>query len=133
MLTNMPPPSLSARITTAVLATGFLTLGIIEIVTPQSLGDGYGVHITSADGLSLLSAVGARNIALSLIALFAVIAGLRAALAAVFATIAVVAALDFYIVSTASGSGAALKHAVFVVLMTVIAFWVWFSGRRASK
>lgn len=130
MLAAMPPPTLSARIIATVLATGFLALGVVEIVTPQSLGDGYGVHIVGQDGLALLSAVGARNIALSLIALFAGFAGLRAALAAVFGAIAVVAALDFYIVSTASGTEMALKHAVFVVLMLAIALWVFFSGRR---
>lgn len=133
MSANSPPPSLSARIIAGLLATGFLTLGVIEIVRPESLGDGYGVHIDGQDGLSLLSAVGARNIALSLIALFATFAGLRATLAAVSGSIAIVAALDFHIVSAASGQETAIKHAVFVVLLTAIALWVWFSERPRTR
>lgn len=130
MFSTLPPPALSARIIAGVLAAAFLLLGVAEIVSPQSLGDGYGVRIANPEGLSLLSAVGARNIALSLIALFSVFAGLRATLAAVFAAIAIVAALDFYIVINASGIESAAKHAGFVVLMSAIAAWIWFSGRH---
>jgi hypothetical protein len=127
MFTNLPAPSLSARIITIVVAIAWLTIGVLEVISPKGWDATFGIPLKSEDGLSFVRAVGTRNIALSLIAIFAALTGMRGALAAVFAAIALIAALDFYVVSTAVGAAHALKHAFFVLLMAGISAWVAFS------
>lgn len=120
-ITHLPPPSLVVSIVTSILATGFLIVGLSEVISPQGWDGSYGVALTSGEGFSFVRAVGARNIGLSLIALFAALTGMRAALASVFFAIALIAAMDFYIVSSAVGLEHAIKYAVFILLMAGIA------------
>ena len=133
MFADLPAPTLSVRLITILLATGFLFLGGSEVVSPSGWDARYGVPLRSEHGLSFVQALGARNMALSLIAIFAALTGMRAALATVFAAISFIAAMDFYIVSTAVGTEHALKHALFVVIMACVSLWVAFSGRQGSK
>jgi hypothetical protein len=91
------------------------------------------VPLRSEHGLAFVQALGARNMALSLIAIFAALAGMRAALTSVFAAISFVAAMDFYIVSTAIGTEHALKHAFFVVIMACVSLWVAFFRCQGLK
>lgn len=124
LFTHLPVPSMSARIVTLVVAMVWLTIGVLEVVSPKGWDVTFGMPLKSADGLSFVQAVGTRNIAISLIAIFAAVSGMRGTLSAVFAAIALIAALDFYVVSTAAGVTHALKHAVFVLVMAGISVWV---------
>jgi len=122
--TNLKSPSLSARIITITVALAWLSIGILEVLSPAGWDATFGIPLTSSDDLYFVQAVGARNIAISLIAIFAALTGMRGALVAVFAGIALIASLDFYVVSSAMGAMHALKHAFFVLLMSGISFWV---------
>lgn len=130
---DLPTPSLSARIITVVVAIAWLFIGVSEVISPKGWDASYGVPLTGEGGLPYVRAVGARNIVISLLVVFFVFSGMRAALAAVFVGIALVAAMDFYTVSTAVGAGHAVKHAVFVLVMASIALWVVRSRGRGGK
>ncbi|MFZ0486275.1 MAG: DUF4267 domain-containing protein [Arenicellales bacterium] len=100
---------------------------MLKVISPKGWDVTFGMPLKSEDGLSFVRAIGTQNIAIGLIAIFAAITGMRGALAAVFAAIALIAALDFYMVNAAAGVAHALKHAIFVLVMTGISAWVVFS------
>jgi Domain of unknown function (DUF4267) len=77
--------------------------------------------------------VGARNTAISLLALLAAFTGARLMLASIFTSIAMVAGLDFIIVSGAAGTGAAIKHAAFTVIIAGISLWTLRSQISADR
>ena len=132
-VTDRTTPSRPARIITIVAAVAWLAIGVAELISPHGWDASYGVTLTHDDGLTFVRAVGARNIAISLIALFFALRGMRTALAAVFAAIAVIAAMDFATVSNAVGAGHAIKHACFVVITAGIAGWVARSLNRDNR
>lgn len=111
------------RLVAGVLFTGFLGLGIAEIIAPADFIGTYGAPTTGTEGLPFINAVGARNIALSLIGIFAAARGLRSTLALTFLGLTIVSALEFYVVSMAAGPMAAIRFAVFAVLLALLALW----------
>lgn len=127
MLSQLPAPSLSARVITIIVAMAWLTIGALEVISPIGWDARFGVPLKGQDGLSFVQAIGGRNLAISIVIIFAAVTGMRATLAALFAAIAIIAAIDFYIVSSAVGVAHALKHAIFVLIMSCIAAWVAFS------
>ncbi|MBB4956077.1 hypothetical protein H4S14_004121 [Agrobacterium vitis] len=129
---NSLPPSMGARIVSALVALGWLYIGASEILSPTGWDAIYGVPLAGADGLSFVQSVGARNTAISLITIYAAVRALRSTLAILFAGIALIAAFDFYIVSSAVGPAAGIKHAIFVVVMAAISLWVSFSNNKRS-
>ncbi len=132
-VTDQTSPSRPARIITIVVAVAWLAIGVAELISPHGWDASYGVTLSHDDGFTFVRAVGARNIALSLIALFFALRGMRTALAAVFAAIAVIAAMDFATVSNAVGAGHAIKHACFVAVMAGVAAWVAQSRNRSQS
>lgn len=126
-LSQLPAPTMAARTVTIIIAIVWLAVGLWEVISPIGWDVKFGVPLKGHDGLSFVQAVGARNFVISLLVIFASVTGMRATLAALMASIAIMAAIDFYIVSSAVSMVHALKHALFVVIMTSISIWVAFS------
>jgi hypothetical protein len=125
MFDNLPPASSLTRIITIVFSILFLYIGVREVIAPTGMDVGFGIPLSSTDGITYLSVVGARNIALSLLWIFAVLTGSRAGMSAIYAVISLMAALDFFIVSSTVGlTDASIKHAIFVLIMASMSIWV---------
>ena len=124
MWSQLPVPSLSARVIAIIIAIAWLTIGVLEVFSPTGWDARLGIPLKGQDGLSFVQAIGGRNFAISLVIIFAAVSCMRAILSALFFAIAIIAAIDFYIVSSAVGAAHAIKHAFFVLLMSCIAAWV---------
>ncbi|AVW89708.1 DUF4267 domain-containing protein [Celeribacter baekdonensis] len=135
MLTETSPntdaPSMPVRVVAGLLSAAFLGLGVAEIIVPGSFVGTYGTALTAPEGLPFISGIGARNIALSLIGLVAAFKGLRSALALLFLGLTIVPALEFATVATAAGPMAAIRFAIFAVLLALMTAWTALS--RGSK
>lgn len=104
---NTNAPSMHVRVVAGLLSAGFLGLGVAEVITPGTFVGTYGAPLTAPEGLPFIAAIGARNIALSLIGLVAALRGLRSALVLLFLGLTIVSALEFTTVAMASGAMAA--------------------------
>jgi hypothetical protein len=114
----------------AVAALGFFLLGLRTVVFPASAAAFYGIPTQSPEALAFVQTYGARNIAISLVAAALLIFDMRKGLVALLAAVALVAALDFWIVSATSGTGPALKHLVYVAALAGLALATGLTGRR---
>lgn len=106
----------------------FLALGLRALLSPTAAAASFGVPLTSGDCLAFVQAFGARNIGLSLVALAMIGLDERRGLAAVFCTAALIAALDFSIVTARAGALHAVKHLAYLVSLS--GFGLWFATRR---
>ena len=97
-------------------AVAFLALGLRGILDPMGASGTFGVQITG-DGLAFMSTTGARNVGLALLALALIYGDQRKALALLLIAAGGIAALDFWIVLDATGSGKAAKHLGYVVFL----------------
>lgn len=123
-----PIASVPSRIVAVLLTLPYFYIGVKEVISPAGLDSSFGIPLTHSDGLHYLSVVGARNIVLSLLAMFFSIFGLRVPMVALFIGLACMAAMDCFLVSAVSGiSGEAVKHAVFVLSMSGMAIWIAYS------
>ena len=122
-LRSLPSNAASTWIA-ALAALLFLGLGLRALLAPIAAATSFGVPLASGDGLAFVRAFGARNIGLSLVALALIALDKRRALAAVFCAAALIAALDFSIVATQAGALHAVKHLVYVVVLSGFGFWL---------
>ncbi|MFN8640257.1 MAG: DUF4267 domain-containing protein [Candidatus Binatia bacterium] len=135
-MAHAAPRRLSFRSTStwlAVLAaTVFFGLGLRAVLAPATASAFFGVPLDGGDGLAFVQAFGARNIGLSLVALALIALDARAGLVAVFFAAAVIAGLDFVVVSRHAGTFHGAKHLGYVALLA--GFGAWFAracGREA--
>ena len=115
----------------ATVVLGFLLLGLRTVLFPASAAAFYGVPATAPEALSFVQAYGARNIALSLLAATLLVLDVRSGIVALLAYAALIAVLDAWIVTSAAGLGAALKHFAYVVGLSGLALATAWTGRRA--
>ena len=128
---NLSPATPLTRIVTIILAAAFLHTGLSEIISPVGFDVGFGIPVNSGDDIVYLSVVGARNTALSLLGIFAALTGMRATMSAVIAVIALMAAIDCYVVHSVVGmTNATIKHAAFAALLGALSLWTAYSGNK---
>lgn len=99
----------------------FLGLGLRTFLFPASAAAFYGVQTKAAEALVFVQAYGARNIAISLLALMLIALDHRRAFAALLAAAALVAALDAVIMFGWSGTAGAAKHLIYVGVLGALA------------
>ena len=115
-----------------VAMTIFLALGLRTFFFPASAAAFYGIPTGSLEALAFVQAYGARNVAISLIAFSLLAQDARNGIAALLCGAALIAALDFWIVISHAGTGPALKHIVYVVVLSGLAL-VTMRGGRSSE
>lgn len=126
---NLASPA--SRIVAGILTLPYLYIGFREVISPVGIDTTFGIPLVNEEGLKYLSVVGARNIVLSLLGIYFAIAGVRSSMVALFTALALMAAMDCYLVTSAMGiTGASMKHAFFVLMMTGMAIWVAYSNRN---
>ncbi|MBB6459039.1 DUF4267 domain-containing protein [Flammeovirga kamogawensis] len=131
---SLPQASLVTRIISTILFLPYFYIGVKELISPAGIDITFGIPLTHDEGLSYLSVVGARNIVLSSMGIFFAITGLRFSMITVFIAMAIMAAMDCYLVtSNSSFSGMAIKHFTFVIFMLVMAAWTRYSGMRKNN
>jgi hypothetical protein len=131
-LNDDQPPSMILRVLAVIAALIFLRAGVTEIIAPAGWDKSFGVPLQSPDGLAFVQAVGARNAAISLIAISGAIAGSRGIMFLCFAAISLIAAMDFYIVKSAGLTTEYIKHGTFVVVLALAAVWTASSGKTKA-
>lgn len=108
--------------TVAIAGVGFLSLGLTGLVAPRIAGALFGAEPNGA--LAFVRAMGARNIGISLLALILLALDQRLSLVALSASAALIALLDFWIVSRATNFTKAIKHLCYTVALTALAVWL---------
>lgn len=111
----------------ALAALVFLGLGLRALLDPVGASAFFGVPVAGADGLAFVRVYGARNVGISLVALALIALDMRLGLAALLFAAALIAGLDFAVVSSQAGAARAAKHLGYVVALT--AFGWWFASR----
>lgn len=117
----------------AFVCVAFLALGFRTLLFPASAAAFYGVPLAGSDGLAFVQAYGARNIAISLLAITLLIMDARLAIAALLGLAAMIAAFDFWIVSSHAGFNPAIKHLAYIVALGGLAVTVVWTRRSASS
>lgn len=130
VLNDNQPPSMLLRVLAVLASLMFMRAGIMEIISPAGWDRTFGVPLKSADGLSFIQAVGARNIGISLIAIGGAVAGNRGVMVLGFTAISIIAAFDAYIVASAGLTTEYIKHGTFVAVLALAAIWTAFSNRK---
>jgi len=116
------------RIVAILLALPYLIIGIKELISPIGIDVTFGIPLNHQDGLQYLRVVGARNIVLSLLGIYFASTRVRSTMIAFFLGLALMAALDCYLVTSSVGfTSASIKHSFFVCLLVGMAGWVYFS------
>jgi hypothetical protein len=111
----------------ALVSAAFLGLGITGVIAPRVTGALFGAD--PGGSFAFVQAVGARNTGLSLLAIALLVLDQRLALVALLAAAAIVAALDLWIVSTATSFVHAIKHLGYTLAMATLAGWLYFGSR----
>lgn len=122
--------SSASRIVAGILTLPYLFIGFKEVISPAGVDATFGIPLINQEGLKYLSVVGARNIVLSLLGIYFAVTGVRSSMVALFVALALMAAMDCYLVTSSMGfTAASIKHASFVLLLTGMAIWVANSNR----
>ncbi len=100
-----------------LLVLAFLLLGLRGLLAPGAAAASLGVLVADPGDLALMQAVGARNIGLALLGLALVVQDSRAAMGWLLLAGAAIAGLDFWVVASATGVSAAMKHLAYVALL----------------
>ena len=107
----------------AVAALVFLGLGLRALLDPVGASAFFGVPVAGADGLAFVRVYGARNVGISLVALALITLDMRLGLAALLFAAALIAGLDFAVVSSQAGAARAAKHLGYVVVLSAAGWW----------
>lgn len=116
--------------TLAAATLGFFLLGLRTVLFPASAAAFYGIPTEAPEALAFVRTYGARNVALSLVAAALLVLDMRKGLVALLAAVALVAALDFWIVSNQSDVTSALKHLAYVAGLAGLSAATGLSGRN---
>ncbi len=114
----------------AFAAFVFLLLGLRTLLFPASAAAFYGIPATAPEALAFVKAYGARNIAISLLAMTLLVLDVRKGIVALLGFAALIAALDAWIVASHAGMGTAAKHFVYVIVLSGLALATAWTGRR---
>ncbi len=121
----MPARLLPARSPLTILLVAaslvFLGLGLRTFIWPATAAAFYGVPTESADALVFVKAYGARNIAISLIALALIYLDAALGIGMLLAAAALVAALDASIMQNHAGFAGATKHLIYMAILSGLA------------
>ncbi len=99
----------------------FLGRGLRTFFWPAAAAAFYGVPTVSADALVFVKAYGARNVAISLLALALIYLDAAAGVGVLLAAAALVAALDASIMQGHAGFAGAIKHLLYTATLGCLA------------
>jgi len=111
----------------------FLALGLRTFFFPVAASAFYGAPAQTPEALIFVKAYGARNIALSLLALTLIRLDHWLGVVALLALVAGVAGLDALIMHQHAGFAGAAKHLLYVAGLSSLAAGAWLVGQRNHR